>query len=246
MTIYDCFLYNGETDQVAMRMEELAPLDVKHVAVQGTRTFQGAPRELVRPPEGVSNFVIYQEDGDVDPWAREEHQRSSMTSALPFARGSDYVIISDADEIPRMTSVLSVLNSALQPGEVVGMRHEMYYFAIDLACPWRHDFAPVIGWASTIRELGAHKARWNPSRWVDGGWHFSYLGGVDAVLAKLASYSHTEFRDVSREQVEACIKYGIDYDNRGRLEHVAIDDTYPECISANPDRWKHLMWENVR
>ena len=36
----------------------------------------------------------------------------------------------------------------------------------------------------------------------DAGWHFSYLGGVEAIDKKLKSFSHSEFSTIPRTVVE--------------------------------------------
>ncbi|MGN1154116.1 MAG: hypothetical protein ACI4S3_08810 [Candidatus Gastranaerophilaceae bacterium] len=42
----------------------------------------------------------------------------------------------------------------------------------------------------------AHKIRMCPNSdniITDGGWHFSYLGGIDSIVNKIKSFSHQEY-----------------------------------------------------
>lgn len=248
--IYDCFLWNGETDQVAMRVEELAPLGVEHRAVIGTRTFQGALNAgWVLDAEGLPcpAYVCNNWLGDgASPWDREAYQRNAIADLVDGrGRPDDLVIVSDADEIPR-ASVVKELAAHPWANETIQMRHAMYYFAIDLRCTWDHDYGPVMATAFTLRRRGAQRMRTAPDASVEGGWHFSYLGGADAVVRKMRAYSHTEFSHLTEESITECIRDRHDYDGRGVLERVPIDDSYPACIRDDPKRWEHLLWQNVR
>ena len=44
----------------------------------------------------------------------------------------------------------------------------------------------------------------------DGGWHLTYMGGVDRIINKLSAYSHTEFNN---DVVKNNIKTNIDNNN---------------------------------
>jgi beta-1,4-mannosyl-glycoprotein beta-1,4-N-acetylglucosaminyltransferase len=74
----------------------------------------------------------------------------------------------------------------------------------------------------------------------DAGWHWSYLGGVDAVIQKIRSYSHTEAnteRIADRSRIERALRDGTDFLGRWylgyRFETTPVDDTYPAFVRDN-------------
>jgi beta-1,4-mannosyl-glycoprotein beta-1,4-N-acetylglucosaminyltransferase len=79
----------------------------------------------------------------------------------------------------------------------------------------------------------------------DGGWHFSYLGGIDAVIRKLEAYAHTEYNLATykdRERIRASMQAGSDLFGRDLgFEFIAFDDRHPPWLRANLDRYQHLI-----
>ena len=79
----------------------------------------------------------------------------------------------------------------------------------------------------------------------DAGWHFSYLGGVSAIQAKISSWSHTEFDRApynTREHIEARMKAGDDLFDRG-LQYETVDDLsyLPQHALSNMDRYSKYL-----
>ncbi len=79
-----------------------------------------------------------------------------------------------------------------------------------------------------------------------GGWHFSYLGGVDAVISKIRAFAHTELvtEEVLRpERIRECISRGLDLFDRGfQFKFVPLDASFPRYVVQNPDRWRSLIY----
>ena len=76
----------------------------------------------------------------------------------------------------------------------------------------------------------------------NGGWHFSYIGDVDKVIAKIESSAHqeynkAEFKDKAR--VQEIIDKGVDLYDRGiPFEYVEVDDSYPTFVKENITTFK--------
>lgn len=198
-------------------------------------------------------------------WARENIQRNAIVKGLTEAKPDDVVIISDLDEIP---SPASIIEAAKSPGLTrVGMR--LYYYFLNYrnySIPeWRlgtqvlrySDFVDPMNYAkfrfgqfvlkgvnqvpsaSMIRFSGSDRTI------RDGGWHFSYLGGVESIKSKLASFAHTEFgvKTKSDEWILDRIEKGEDIFRRGdRLFAERVDETYPRYIVSNQDKLGHLIY----
>ena len=85
----------------------------------------------------------------------------------------------------------------------------------------------------------------NAYRIEDAAWHFSFLGDADNFKLKLASYEHTENNSASvTANAEEKVERGLDPLGRGQqYKAVPIDDTYPEYILKNQEKYSHLIKE---
>ncbi len=79
----------------------------------------------------------------------------------------------------------------------------------------------------------------------NGGWHFSYLGGVDRIIQKIEAFAHTEYNSTdykSRERIERAIANGEDIFGRDFVyRSVPIDSTFPAYVQHHPERFRHLI-----
>jgi len=86
----------------------------------------------------------------------------------------------------------------------------------------------------------------NPIQVVkDGGWHFSYLGGVEKIIEKLESFHHTEFNVdeyKNPEKIKKAIQNGKDIFGRNlQYEVIKMGGTFPKYILDNENKFKHLI-----
>jgi len=158
------------------------------------------------------------------------------------ATDDDLIITSDADEIinPLILEDLDWFDSdnhyvCLQRG---------FYFKLNYLyddewmgsrlCTWKHLKETTID-----QHRQDHK---NAYRIENGGWHWSFFGDAENFKLKLASYEHTENNiDSVIGNAEEKIAQGIDPLNRGRMVTVPIDDTYPDYIVENQDRYAEFI-----
>jgi beta-1,4-mannosyl-glycoprotein beta-1,4-N-acetylglucosaminyltransferase len=80
----------------------------------------------------------------------------------------------------------------------------------------------------------------------DGGWHFTWMGGVDRIRLKLAAYAHQDLNQPQYNNAEVI----ADHLNRGLimwadqeepLEFVALDDSFPQYLRERPEKFSHLL-----
>ncbi len=80
----------------------------------------------------------------------------------------------------------------------------------------------------------------------NGGWHFSYLGGVKKIVEKLEAFAHTEYNKPQYKDehaLAAAIAKGEDIFGRGfSYSFVPVDNTFPEYIQINSDKYKDLIY----
>ncbi len=79
----------------------------------------------------------------------------------------------------------------------------------------------------------------------DGGWHFSFLGGVEQIIQKVEAFSHKGYNKESfkdRDRIQQAINSGKDiFGRRYNYTFVEIDASYPVHVLNNVSRFGHLI-----
>lgn len=75
----------------------------------------------------------------------------------------------------------------------------------------------------------------------NGGWHFSFMGGVERISEKFAAYAHQErnrpqFTDP--QVIDELINRGAPLANLDhQLRFVPLDDSFPRCLLEHPEKF---------
>jgi len=181
-----------------------------------------------------------------DNWVRERFQRNAMMRVLKDVSPDDIIIIGDADEIVR-SSVLENLNLC-EGSNAVEQTLNTYY--VNWQCtnmPWwgskiiKRKFLTDIVTPSEVRfHTPACKYIYN------GGYHFGFLGGAEAVKNKIQAYAHQEFNTPDTlTRVGGLL--AAKKDALGRLyEYKVIPIDYehlPAYLVDNQDKFSHLIYK---
>lgn len=200
-------------------------------------------------------------------WVNENRQRNALIKGLEDAHNDDIVLLSDMDEIPRPLSILKAKEELQKNRSSVRLEMRSYNFYINFenytCSSWLLGtivvkYGDFIGADLTRRvecdrytqkseNSGStlQKLRFLKSELIidDAGWHFSFLGGIDAIQRKLEAFSHSEFGSVPREMLEMRLRSGNDlFGRNGRFFGVPIDSSFPEFIVENQLRFSGLLF----
>jgi len=200
---------------------------------------------------------------------RENGQRNLISKGLEGANKDDFIMISDVDEIPK----LSGLNFNTLKEKIILFKQDMFYYKFNLklpnliwtgtkACKKKNLVNPQ--WLRNIKDRKYPFFRidtfFSNTKYTsikiinDGGWHFSNIKTPKEIEFKLRSYlHHREFdlNPLSAEQINEIIKnkqaiYDLKVDktvnkigNGSILEKFEFNKL-PEYIVTNKD--KFLDW----
>lgn len=208
------------------------------------------------PPEG---YTLRQAS-----WMRENWQRNALVRGLVGASPKDLILISDLDEIP---SPESVVKAAKRKG-VVQFNQWFFNFYLnylnyvrpfwpgtkalrysDLMDPKTYygmkDVEYVDKAVNSVPSLTKIRYRRGDSAIGKAGWHFSYLGGAEAVLEKSKSIAHVEYVTAdtnTSSAVEKIINAGLDVTGCGyRFFPMKFDSRYPKYLLENQAKYYHLI-----
>lgn len=248
--IIDCFSFFNELDLLELRLNELRDVVDRFVLVESPVTFSNIAKPLffrdnksrfAKFGSRIQHLVADDYPSGRDNWAREYHQRNFAMRALKDCALEDIVLVSDVDEIPN-PAVFHQLRKLEGPH---ALQQDLFYYFLNFrGGKWD---GPVACRFKDLRERDLQSLRSERQklpRIQNGGWHFSYLGGVQRVVEKLEAYAHQEYNKSSikeRKNLLFSMATGRDFLGRDlRFDLVAIS-TLPHTIQANPTRWDPLM-----
>jgi beta-1,4-mannosyl-glycoprotein beta-1,4-N-acetylglucosaminyltransferase len=292
MKIFDCFMYFDEEQILDLRLNVLNEYVDYFVIIESIYNHKGEKRDLLFNKKKFQKFndkiiyLIYNKipelvesinDSDhekekdrkyiMNALYRENEQRNFISEGLINADKNDLILISDVDEIPKLSS----LNLNNIKNEIILFKQDMFYYKYNLTLPnykWtgtkavkkKRLISPQ--WLRNIKDrkysfyridtLISDKKYMNIKIINDGGWHFSNIKSPEMIEHKLRSYlHHREFDQVSLSvnEIDNLVKkkqaiYDLRVDKRTNkvgngliLENFEINKL-PNYIKDNYDKYK--------
>lgn len=202
----------------------------------------------------------------VKTWHYENYQREMISKGLVQAEPTDAVIISDVDEIP---SAADIARFKTAPGIKVFEHFQSYYY-LNYVCTHINDFDGKAVAQKNRRGFG----RWRgavmlPKNQIktiketrnyrdeegegitlipESGWHFSNMGGVEAVLYKMKSWAHKEYAGADYTDIKKLatnMLEGRDSIGDGaKYELMTLEDSrlpWPKVLLQDKERWSAML-----
>ncbi len=201
---------------------------------------------------------------------RENSQRNFITKGLQKADENDLILISDVDEIPKLSS----LNLSETDNKIVIFKQDMFYYKFNLVIP-NFKWSGTKGvkkknlkspqWLRNVKDrkyafyrldtFFSEKKYTNIKIIPDGGWHFSNIKNAEMIEHKLKSYlHHREFDQVSLsvDEINNLIKkkqaiYDLRVDKKvnkvgnGVVLNAFNINGLPKYINQNLDKYKKWL-----
>lgn len=260
MRVIDCFTFFNELEVLDLRLNILQDIVDLHILVESNQTFSGKSKPLFYRDNSnlfqrFSNRIVPIEVMDMptspkNRWEREFHQRNSIMRGLRLAGAEpeDIILIGDVDEIPRPKKLVEILRSPLDTPLILGQNLFRYYLnLLDTSKLMPCTRVIRYEYLSSPQTLRFTQPANNYSNvLLYGGWHFTYLGGVDRIITKLEAFSHDELdtHEVkNRDYLQKSIEDKKTFFEDSKLEVVPIDHTFPWYlqIEKNRDKYKEFI-----
>jgi len=295
MKIFDCFMYFDEEQVLDLRLNVLYQNVDYFVIVESTYNHKGEKRNLLFNSKKFEKFndkIIYlvydkipklvdpinetdnekEKDGKyiMNALYRENAQRDFILEGLKSAKKDDLILISDVDEIPKLSSV----NLNQVKNEIILFKQDMFYYKYNLSLPnfkWtgtkavkrKNLVSPQ--WLRNVKDRKYPFFRidtfFSDKKYIDikiindGGWHFSNIKSPEMIEHKLRSYlHHREFDQVSLsiEEIDELVKkkqaiYDLRVDKRvNKVGNGVILENFemkklPNHINNNIDKYKNWL-----
>ena len=202
-----------------------------------------------------------------NPWINENRQRNALARALSGASDGDFALVSDLDEIPRPEKFATACRLAAN-GEIVRFKQRIYMYFANFRSyrdPWWLLGTQLMSVGTFRRDRRFNDFRCDrftqasanaghtvtkfrfikPTKLLgDAGWHFGYLGGIEAIKAKLRASSHFEVQNVI-DTVERRLSKGENIFG-GKRDCFAVPieaERLPAYLVSHRDAFSKLFFE---
>ena len=259
-------MYFDEDMVLDIRLNTLNDKVDKFIIVEATKNHAGERKNLNFKIQNFSKFknkikyiivddmplnVKSQKKGWHVNHVRDQFQRNAIERGYKEFNDDDLIMISDIDEIPNpkkieefdvknrfacflqknFQSKINLLNVSDEEWPGTKICQKKY-----LRSPqWLRDIK--------IKKKSFWKIFSKKIQIINnGGWHFSFLKDPESIRNKIISYSHQEYNTkefTNTDLIKKKISLGEDlFQRKIKYKKIEIDDSFPEYIFKNKDRFK--------
>jgi beta-1,4-mannosyl-glycoprotein beta-1,4-N-acetylglucosaminyltransferase len=259
--VYDCFTFFNELDLLEIRLNVLFEAVDKFVLVEADRTFTNKEKpfyfdENKEKYKQFSNKIIHIKIVDYpetkNAWDMEHYQRNQIVRGLIGCSLDDTVLIADIDEIPNPEIIMDYKRNGK---DVCALEQIFFYYYLNYQkCIDKYwYFAKIARYYEIFSNNNTpQKIRMeNDTKTIkNGGWHFSYLGGVEAIKYKIQSFAHQEYNNENyiNNKIENKLKLGFDIFDRKDYRFIPVKITrksHPQYIIDNKHKYAHLIYPYI-
>ncbi len=254
--IYDTFLFYNELDLLEIRLNELKDVVDKFVLVEGTVSHTNKPKKLFYN-ENKKRFkkfkdkiihVVVEDSPNVGmTWIIERHQLTAVERGLKNCKPEDVILYSCVDEIPRPDKILEWKD---KPGRLKAFSQTLCFYYLNF-------YTESIKHSEHTTRMFKYKDLKKIFKDIyltsylppdveisDGGWHFSYMGGIKKIQQKLSSFAHQELNNDkynTPEKIRKAILLGNDPFGFGWKFKIGGIDMLPLYVARNQNKFKDLI-----
>lgn len=229
--IIDCFIFYNELEMLKYRLSVLNDHVDYFIIVESSRTFTGNEKELFfeNNKHSFNNSKIIHIIVDDFPfhyptdrhWDNETFQRNCISRGLEkiTLKDSDYILISDVDEIPDIDILRKIKTKELIL-DIATLEQDFYYYNLECKMNKSHNLSKIVSYKK-FKELKLcdHIRNYTNCNVIKkGGWHLSYFGDSSFISNKIKNFSHQEYNKnmyTDTSLIEQRIKNGTDLFDRG-------------------------------
>lgn len=250
--IYDCFMFWNEFDLLHLRLDYLYDkidyfiiCESKDSHSKKIRKKKFIFKQYLHLYEPYMDKIIYLpiknlpfEGDNLNSWKNENFQRKFLFNEIKKLNKNDLIIISDLDEIVSKKAISDFENSNYQ---IAVCKQKLYYYYINLIQNQKWN-GPIICRknilknSDTIQTLRNNRKNKINNFLSDGGWHYSFMGGLNRIKYKIDSIVEGEKFNNNENFIEKCLKLNKDLLNREKsifekkIIDIKIDNNSPDNI----------------
>jgi beta-1,4-mannosyl-glycoprotein beta-1,4-N-acetylglucosaminyltransferase len=275
--IYDCFTYFNEDRLLQLRLETLWEHVDFFVICESILTHTGKPKEInfdikkfAKYQEKIRYLLIDSYTfTSSNPWVYENYQRNYLMNGLSDAVDDDWIMVSDLDEIPN-PAVIEKFNPKKYVRASLEQFHYVYFLnnmALKGGKPWMIDVVKITTFKALKdifkcpNDLRNFKSsgifRGLKKNWVkyfrtqlikNGGWHFTWMGGVEKILEKMDAMAHQELNlseyknaDIIKQRIYSGLEAIPSWNPSVSYQVVSAKENMPDFICTHKYDYEDLL-----
>ena len=263
--IYDCITFFNENLLVNTRFEILNDVVDFFIICESKYDHSGNKKNLNfnltnKKFQNKVKYIIVENNfpEPIKPWKNEKIQREKIFKELEFINDDDYIMYSDADEIPN-PKILENINLKKKFG-IFFQKNFVYKINIfnKYESPWegtrickKKNLKSIFHLRKKILSKNLQKSFWkfyiekDIFIYQDGGWHFNNLYNLETLSNKLKVSPHKEYsleKYSNPDIINKKINNLEDLYERGhKYEKINLNSSYPEYILNNKILFKDFI-----
>ena len=252
--IFDASMFFNELDMVELRLNMLHDVVDYFVIVEAAETHSGMSKPYnfdIQRFEKFAEQIVYIQVPSLtafseNSWHREKFHRSCIQRGLVYAEPDDWIVVGDADEIINPDQMVKLKE---MPAYIRSVQFELTMFYYNFHN--KVDQGWSIGAARKSLDLDPNDirrcTRTPDVRLFDSGYHLSYFGGTEQIIAKHDAFMHRYdpvIQDLPHDAafIEGKIEASQDlYGRNLKIDYVS-DPKLPEIVQRYIGHYQRLGW----
>lgn len=252
--IIDSFIFYNELELLDLRLRILSDCVDYFLIVESDTTFSNKPKPLFYE----ENKQLFEEFGHkIISTSFSSNKQSFTRNNVHDQRNyiydsivenfdlndDDVIILSDLDEIPNPNVIVEYQSNNKQ--NICSLDAKMFYYYLNTRV--NYDWKAIKIFRAKDLKKDLHSLRISTEHTEilpNGGWHWSFVGGVELMKQKLSAFSHQELNtpEVINSLPERMKNLNEPFLRDAKLWRVDIDDSFPKYIIDNQELLKEKNW----
>ena len=264
--IYNCVPFYNELDLLELRLHTMSSyvdkfiiceMDTTHSCLEKSFYFE---ENKNRFKEFESKIVHLKATSpkDTNAWVNENYQRNFIKEWLDQnCQDNDLIILQDADEVLRENFPDIIKDVDTSQPLITQVDFYRYYINAEIiGADKTWSSGPIVNYSFlkqntniSLTDLrGLHPYLRSINRVLNNcGWHFTFLGGAEAISNKIKAYAHQESNnqfttDITRLEVALQNNQDACNPNGPGFQKIEITEgKFPQYITNNQDKYKKYI-----
>lgn len=240
-------MFYDEFDMLDIRLNELWNTVDYFVLVECPTTHRNIPKPLFfeqnkakyEPFMSKIRHIVHDLPLSSVPFENENEHRRGILKGLDGIKSNDYLIVTDADEIPRATSIRAYTRDCAR------LSMDFFYYFYNFKTKGKWGLANMLRYGAIDKDLNYYRTgQYECDVIANAGWHFSKMYSLAEIKYKFqhALADELHYKEII-DNLEAWRLAGETHwcNHDVKFERCEIDATYPLYFRQNIIRFKDFL-----
>jgi beta-1,4-mannosyl-glycoprotein beta-1,4-N-acetylglucosaminyltransferase len=245
--IYNGFMFYDEVDMLDIRLNELWNTVDYFIIVECPTTHRNVPKPLYfeqnkeryAPFMSKIRHIVHELPLSNIPFENENEHRRGILKGLDGIRHNDYLIVTDADEIPRAETIRTYTRDCAR------LAMDFYYYFYNLRTAGKWGLAYMLRYGAMNKDINEYRTgQYECDILENAGWHFSKIYPLEEIKYKFQNALADElgYKEII-DNLEQWRNNGETHwcGHDVKFDKCEIDESYPLFFRQNILRFKDFL-----